>query len=416
MKILQVNRYHFIAGGAERYYFNLSELLSKNGEQVVCFSQKNIKNIKRFSNKYFINELSKKKSYNFKFGLKIFSKTAYNFEAAENFSKLLWKFKPDIIHLHGIVYHISPSILVEARRKNIPVIMTLHDYSLLSPNLVLFHNGKICEVTKKRNFYKAFFHKCVRNSYIESLAGALIYQLHDAFGLYEKNIDLFIAPSRYIRQKYIEYGYDKRKIIHLNNFINTIDYGENNCLERDYVLYFGRIQEHKGVGLIIEAAKRLPSINFIIMGDGSEKSKLQRKVIANNLKNVTFLPHLPLNKMKNILARARYVLVPSVWYENQPYTILETFALGKPVIASRIGGIPEVVINKKNGFLFEPGNINEFTRKILELWENKIKTKRMGVYARKLINERFSSELHYRKLMKIYRTVLRSKHDELYAR
>jgi len=195
MRILQVNNHHRIVGGTERYYFDLSQLLIKHGHQVAHFSMHHSDNKPSKFNKYFVSHFSfehAKKRDN----LKVFSRTLYCFESKRKINTLLDKFRPDIVHIHNIYNHISPSILPEIKKRNIPIVQTVHDYHLLGPNPSLFHSGEICEIYKQ-GFCKPFFHKCVGNSYLASAITSLTLYLHTMFRIYQKSIDLFstIAAS-----------------------------------------------------------------------------------------------------------------------------------------------------------------------------------------------------------------------------
>lgn len=400
MRVLQINKYHHIEGGAERYYLGLSNLLKKKGLEVAHFSMHNPKNEQSNWEKYFVSNISFK-SVSPRNGWKILGRMIYSFEAKNKIGKLLDVFRPDIVHIHGIYYHISPSILLEIKKRKIPVVYTLHDYHLLTPNITFFHDGKICEITKKNNFYKAVLHKCVKDSYFASFLAATTLQIHRAFNIYKKNVDYFIAPSLFMKNKTIEYGFDPEQILHLPNFVECSK--KKTKSKGDYVLFFGKISEQKGLSLFIELARKLPNINFKIAGSGSDESFFKNKVKSYGLKNIFFLGFLPQNKLQRVISGSSFTIAPSLWYENQPYSILESFTFEKPVVASRIGGIPELVEDGKNGILFEPGNVKECSEKVTRLWANPKLVKKMGIYARQKVKRDFNPEEHYNKLLEIYK-------------
>lgn len=400
MKVLQINKYHHIVGGAERYYLELSGLLKKKGLEVAHFSMHHPKNEKSRWKKYFVSNVSLK-GVNLKNEWKILGRVVYSFEAKNKISKLLDVFKPDIVHIHGIYYHISPSILPEIKKRKIPVVYTVHDYHLLTPNITFFHDGAICEITKKKKFYKAIFHKCVKNSYFASFLATVALSAHRTFNIYKRNVDYFIAPSLFMKKKLVEYGFDSKQILHLPNFVK----GPRNKKrsKEDYVLYFGKISEQKGLSFLIELARKLPNISFKVAGGGSEESFFKKKAKSYKLKNVSFLGFLPSRKLQKVISESKFTIVPSLWYENQPYSVLESFVLAKPVVASRIGGIPEIVEDGKSGLLFKTGNLEEGIKKVSSLWANPKLAKKMGIYAQQKVEKDFGPDKHYNKLLKIYK-------------
>ncbi len=400
MRVLQINKYHHIVGGAERYYLELSNFLEKKGVEVAHFSMHHPKNEPSNWEKYFVSKISFK-GVNPRNGWKILGRMIYSFEAKNKMGKLLDVFRPDIVHIHGICYHISPSILPEIKKRKIPVVYTLHDYHLLTPNITFFHDGKICEITKKNNFYKAVLHKCVKDSYFASFLAATTLQIHRAFNIYKKNVDYFIAPSLFMKNKTIEYGFDPEQILHLPNFVECSK--KKTKSKGDYVLFFGKISEQKGLSLFIELARKLPNINFKIAGGGSDELFFKNKVKLYKLKNVSFLGFLSSKKLQKVISESRFTVVPSLWYENQPYSVLESFALAKPVVASNIGGIPEIVEDGKDGILFKLGDLEECVEKVSTLWNDPGLVRKMGIYAQQKVKRDFSPKKHYDELLRIYR-------------
>lgn len=409
MKILQINSHHKMIGGTERYYLELSELLREKGHLVANFSRLSQDNYPSKWEKYFLSELNFSKS-DYKSFVKKVSRMFYSLEAKRKIGELLDDFKPDIVHIHNIYYYISPSILSEIKKRKIPVVQTVHDYQLISPCLNLFSNGRVNEDTKKHCYYKAVLSKSIKGSYVASLMAAVASYIQHIFRLYEKHIDYFVTPSKFVRKKLIEYDFDPKKIIHLPNFTNfSPSKTPNKQYKEKYVLYFGRLDEEKGAMFLLEVAKTLPQVAFKMIGKYSdEKTKMKMKNFLSeySIKNVTILKYQEGAKLRQSIAGSLFVVVPSLWYENMPYTVLESYALGKPVVASRIGGIPEIVKDKKTGLLFNPGDTNDLEDKILCLWNDKIIVKSMGVNARRYVREEFDSEGHYRKIMNIYKKAI----------
>jgi len=407
MKILLVNNHHKLLGGAEKYYFDLTKLLTSKGHQVAHFSTQDPENVSSKWSRYFVKKLDFSRNNFRSFHSKI-TNMFYSTSAKKSIARLLDDFKPNIVHLQNIYYYISPAILSEIKKRKIPIVQTLHDYQLITPSVTLFHNGKVCEITKPHNYYKALLHKCVKDSYVASLMAVLASYLQRVFNFYDKYVDIFIAPSLFLKNKFVEYGFEPGRIVHISNFIETQPTTNNlkSTTNPRFVLFFGRLLEFKGVNLILEAAKVLPQINFKIAGDGPVEKGLIKLTKKLKLKNVEFLGRLKENQLKRVILRSMFCVVPSIWYENQPYSIMEAFSLGKPVVASRTGGIPETVREGESGLLFEPGNVKEFSDKILKFWKNSGKVKTMGKNAKALIKNKYLSDKYYKKLMAIYQSLI----------
>ena len=279
---------------------------------------------------------------------------------------------------------------------------------------------------------------------LASLFGALENYFYWLFGIY-KNIDLFITPSKFLKNKFIEFGIPEKKIVYLPNFvkaqkchpefqkchpefisgsenINTeqiLKQVQNDKKQNNYLLYFGRLSKEKGIDILIKAMALVNSnIKLKIVGDGSEKENLKK--MAEKLKinsQIQFLDHKNQNELKKIIKNSLTVIVPSQWYENCPLSILEAFSFGKSVVASNLGGISELVEEEKTGFLFEPGNAKDLAEKINLLLASEgdttscrlqDKLNLMGKFAQEEIEKKYNPEIHYQKLMEIYESLLSS--------
>ncbi len=404
MNILQINKFYHIHGGADQYFFEVSKILENYSHKVVYFSMHHHLNFSTKWSKNFVNNISYEKLEKRNL-LKIISKLIFSSEDKNKISHLLVNFKPHLAHLHSIYHHVSPSVVLELKKRNIPMVQTLEDYHLIAPNYNLFHNSYICEITKPNKFYKAILHKCVKNSYIFSIAEVFEKYLHYWLGWERNYVDYFIAPSKFMRNKLIEYGLASEKIICLPHFVDSKQFKPNYKLG-DYIIYFGRLSPEKGINYLLEAMKLLPKIKLKVVGRGSQESELRimNKELGN--KNVEFVGFKVGAELKKLIANSRFTILPSVWYEVFGLSILESFASGKSVIASDIGGIPETVKDKFNGLLFEPGNVDDCAEKISRLWSNPLLCRKMGKNARECVEKKFGPEEHYEKLMNIYKIIL----------
>lgn len=403
MKILLINNYHFKKGGAEKAYFDTAKILESNGHEVAFFSTKHSLNVATPWEKYFVDNIDyEDKDFSIWKKIKIAQKIIFNFQAKKNLEKLIRDFKPDIAHLHNIYHQLSPSIIYALKKHRVPMVLTLHDYKIISPNYNLFLNGRIWE---KRTALNCVKDRCVKNSYSKSIVCFLEKIIHNALGSYEK-IDTFISPSNFLIRKFEEFGF-KGDVKYIPNPIENVT--DNLILKNNTnanaLVYYGRLSKEKGVGVAIKAMKFLDkSEKLQIIGDGPEKDNLL--VLAKKLKlesQIEFLGFKSGEELQKILVEAKAIIIPSIWYENMPYCIAESLALGKIVIASNIGGIPDLIFDEKNGFLFKPNSCEDLAEKIRNLDKydlNKIKNE-----AKKSIAY-FSNENYYNQIINLFSSLI----------
>lgn len=422
MRILQVNKFYYPHAGADKYFLDLTAALKAAGQETAVFAMTSPRNLKSPDAKYFVSEV-KLRGGGLKDQLKIPGRI-YNFEAKRKFARELDDFKPDIIHIHNIYHQISPSILNAAKKKKIPVIMHLHDYSLICPNYHLYSHGHYCQkCIDQKNYWPCFYNNCYDSLY-KSFGAALETTIHHKWlHIYEKNIDLLIAPSEFMRRLVIESGWPEEKMITIYNpappvaeeFIkNPNEYiAKNENQEEDYLLYFGRFAAEKGIDSLIQAVSGVdknqnlrtdnPKIKLHLAGAGPEEKKI-RANFAPEIKNglIKFVGQLSGQPLKNEVAQARAVVFPSVWPENMPLALLESLAQGKIVIASRVGGLPEIIKDKINGFLFAAGDIKELETVIKTVYELKPETlKKIKLKALERA-QGLNPDDHLDKILKIY--------------
>ena len=399
MKILLVNKFFYLKGGAEKYFFNLIELLKKEGHQIAVFSMKDKKNFPSPFERFFIKKIDFQKKENiFREGKKFFH-LLYSFEARQKFEKLLKEFQPEIIHFHNFAHQLTPSILPLAKKSGAKTVMTLHDYKLICPNYRLFTQGKICERCRVHKYYQALFHRCMK-SYLKSLAVCLEMILHKIVLRSYRFIDYFFCPSLFIRDKCLDWGIEKKKLVYLPHFLDPQDEPSFNF--RNYILYFGRISQEKGIRNLIEVVGNLKGVNLRIVGKGKEKEKLQKIVFERKYLNIEFLGYKTQRELKELIRGARFVILPSLWYENAPLAVLESYAQGRAVLASRLGGLKEIVLDDQTGYLFQPNDLKEIQEKISSLYFNLEKLERLGKGAFSFLKENFSSGKHLEKLLIFY--------------
>ncbi len=397
MKILFINKFLYPNGGSETYCFNLAQFLKYKGHKVQFFGMDHSKNIVH-------NDLNLGVA-NTEFKKISFSKIVYPFkiiysaEARRKIKELINYFKPDIVHLNNYNFQITPSILYEIKKYNIPIVMTLHDYQLVCPNHMLYldHKRQICEACKGRNYISCIKNKCLHNSRIKSILAAFEGWIYFKLRTYEKYIDAYISPTIFLKNKLIEFGESGERISVLPNFIGKPK-GLDEGLKDNYVLYFGRLSPQKGIKTLLNAAEMLPEIKFKIAGAG----ELQDEIKGGNIE---FLGFQSGDLLKSLISNALFTIYPSEWYENCPMSVLESQMYGTPVIGARIGGIPELIDDGVDGVLFEPGDINGLIEKIRMLYYNR---SLLLDFSKKCANkaEKYLVNGYYDQLIKIYKQAI----------
>lgn len=401
MRILLVNKFHYLKGGSEKYYFELAELLREKGHEVAFFSMKDEKNIKTGCKEYFVEPIDLNSESKLKALDVIYSK-ANKLKMKE----ALEDFKPDIVHLNNFQRQLSESIIEAVNEKKIPIVFTAHDLEAVCPNKTMLDgHSNICELCKKGNYVNCIKKKCIKNSLLKSILGAIETNYYRRNKVYTKKIDAIITPSNFYKKKLVDYGVSPNRIYALKNFLDVKKFNMEQKNE-EYALYFGRLSKEKGILNLIEAFSNIKRQKLYIAGEGPEKEKIKELIKKNNMENnIKLLGFLNEEDMKRVIANANFIVLPSIWYDNCPYSILEALTIGKPVVGSAIGGIPELVENEKNGLVYKFDDIKELKEKMILLFENKDLVKKMGENARKIAIEQYSKDYYYGELIKIYKKV-----------
>ena len=403
MKILMVNKFHYLKGGSEKYYFELAELLKENGHEVAFFSMKDEKNIKTDCKEYFVEPIDLNTGSKLKALDVIYSK-----ENKKKMEEALEEFKPDIVHLNNFQRQLSASIIDPIKKRNIPIVFTAHDVQAICPAIIMMDNDKnICEKCMKGKYLNCIKKKCNKGSTLKSIVGALEGYYYRTKNIYTKKIDFIITPSEFYRGKMIEDGIPGNKIKALHNFVELKDY-DLDVIDDGYALYFGRLSKEKGILNLIEAFTKLKEGKLYIAGEGPEKETIENIIKENKLEDrVKLLGFLNSDQMKETIRKCKFVVVPSIWYENCPYSVMETLAIGKPVIGADIGGIPELVINDRSGLTYKYDSVEELSNKMKELFKNEELVKEFGTNAKKQANELYGKDVYYKNIMSIYEKLVK---------
>lgn len=403
MKILLINRNHFIEGGADRVYLNTGNLLEEHNFEIAYFSTQNVQNLFSEYTEYFAKDFNPR-SVGILEKFKSIKNYLYNTDASKKLSNLINQFKPDIAHIHLFYGSLSASILKTLNEYEIPVVITIHDYRLLCPaNAMLDRHSIICEKCKGGKFYNCTFKRCSN--------GNLFYSTIISIEAYMRKfvidplsfIDHFIFVSEFSLNKHI--SFDQRfesKSSHLYNFTSSSILYE--FIKGEYLLYYGRLSKEKGIVNLISAVKNTKS-KLKIVGDGPQKEEILHEI--NGCEGIEYLGFKSGLELKELIERCSYVVVPSEWYENNPMTIVEAFSLGKPVIGAKIGGIPELV-SDETGVIFESGNVLDLSDAISSAINLDINEyKRISKNCLKFAEENFSKNKHFDSLENIYQSLIR---------
>ena len=403
MRILLVNKFHYLKGGSEKYYFELANLLREKGHQIAFFSMKNKKNVETGEKEYFVNEIDLNTGSKLKALDVIYSK-----ENKKKMIEALEDFKPDIVHVNNFQRQLSESIIEAVNERKIPVIYTAHDVQAICPAITMLDRDKeICELCKNGKYLNCIKKKCIKDSSLKSILGAIEGKYYRIKKVYNKKIAYIITPSKFYRQKLIEDGIKANKIEAIHNYIDVNQYNLQTD-DQGYALYIGRLSKEKGILNLIEAFSNLKNEKLYIAGDGPERERIENIIKDRHLeKNILLLGYLNQDQVKEYLRKARFVVVPSIWYENCPYSILETQAIGKPVIGTNIAGIPELVQDKVNGLTYQYDDIKELEEKMKILFENRSLAEEYGKRAKEIATKEYSKEKYYSKIVEIYEKAIK---------
>ncbi|MFI3238972.1 MAG: glycosyltransferase [Bacteroidales bacterium] len=389
MRILLSNKFYYRRGGDCVCTINLEELLKEHGHEVAIFSMQHPENLPSNYSKYFPSEVRFKSIGGI---YKTFTRPFGSKDVIQRFQELINDFKPDIIHLHNIHTQLSPIIGEVAAKNGIKVIWTLHDYKLICPRYDCLRNGEvICEecFTDKSKVLK---YNCMKNS---KIASKIAYR--EAITWSRERLEgfttHFIAPSQFMADKMIQAGFSKSKINTLCNFIDIDKTFREEYDKGDYYCFIGRLSHEKGVKTLIEAANQLP-YKLKVIGGGELMDELRGIAKAN----IEFVGFKQWDEIKEIVGKARFSVIPSEWYENNPLSVIEAQCLGTPVLGAKIGGIPELIENNISGMIFESRNTIDLKHGIEAMFKQNFDYSELA----KNSQHRYSALNHYNNLMKIY--------------
>ena len=402
-KLLSLNTYNYRRGGSDAVFLDHDALFREMGWETAVFTMHHPKNEPSLWSPYFADELEFGHAYSIWNKMAMAGKVIYSWEARNKLAKLLDKFTPDIAHAHCIYHHLSPSVLSLLHERGIPTVMTAHDLKLACPAYKMLNKHGICEKCKHGNLSHVILNRCIHNSLATSSLVAVESAIHKGLGLYKNNLDRVVTPSRFFRQKLMEWGWPADKLVYIPNFLDHSQYSPDYNPGK-YFFYFGRLAPEKGIDTLIRSASQA-GVWLQIAGTGPYEQEL--KAVADKYGGkIDFLDYCSGNKLWELIRKARAVVLPSQWYENAPISILEAYASGKPVVGARIGGIPEMIPSAEVGWLFESGDVEQLAeclRNIQDMADDSLIE--MGVQARCHVADNFSKARYINEFIALYRSL-----------
>jgi glycosyltransferase involved in cell wall biosynthesis len=405
MRILFCNKYNYPFSGTETYIFEAIELLRSKGHEVALFSMADPRGMRSPYDQHLPKSIDFKKPVQWQQRAALAAHAIYSSDARLKIRAMIADFRPDVAHVRNVYHHLSPSILWELKAQNIPVLYHLNDFKVLCPSYNLVSHGEACEACKGGSFWHAMKEQCYpgRTGQLMLVLEAYVHRL---LGTYRKCVDCFLAPSQFVRDKFVEHGWDADKFEVLRHFQSAKDVVARNPNDAA-ILYFGRLSPEKGLYDLLHAMHRLPQLRLVVAGDGSERARLEQLSAELSLQNVAFAGRLNGRELESVIATSRFTVLPSHAYETLGKTILESYAWGRAVVASDLGSRRELVHPGVTGLLYKPGDIAALTSALELLGRYSDLADRMGNSGRELVLRDHSPDAHYETLMNVYERLVR---------
>lgn len=396
-RVLMVNKFLYPRGGAEVYMLDLARMLAERGVETSFYAMRDPRNRDVDTSAYFPSPVDFEAPAGLRGRARAGGRMLYSMSARRGMSRLLADRTVDVAHLHNIYHQLSPSVLAPLRTAGVPVVMTVHDYKLVCPVYTLQSNGRLCERCVGGHYHHVVARRCNRGSLSGSTMVGFESWLHRALRSYLDGVDVFVAPSRYLARKLVAGGYSATRIVVIPNVVECAGVLTD---PGDSVLYAGRLSHEKGVDVLIDslAGSRL---ELRIAGDGPQRGALERLARDRGVPAV-FLGHLAPDRLAAELEAARVVAVPSTWPENCPLIVLEAMAAGRPVVATGVGGLPELVADGETGLLVRPGDPTSLAGALTRLTADRNLARDLGAAGRRRALLRHSQDAHLAAVLAAY--------------
>ena len=403
-RLLAINNYFYRRGGAESVFLDQIDLFAAAGWDVVPFAMEHPDNLPSPWSDYFVSEIEYGRINGPITKARQAAKIIFSLEARRKIRALIARVQPSVAHAHNVYHHISPSIFDVLKAEGVPVVMTAHDLKLACPAYKMLSHGEVCERCRGGRIHNLLLRRCVKDSAVVSGLVFLETLVHRSFGLYRDTLDCLIAPSRFYRDKLVEWGWDASRIAYIPNFVDAEQFTPW-CNEGNYFVYAGRLAPEKGLGTLIRAAA-LAHQRLVLVGAGPEEAALRQLAFELDA-DIVFAGHMAKPELKQLIGESRALVLASEWYENAPISVLEAYALGRPVIGTRIGGIPELIVHNKTGVLVAPGNVSMLAEALASMAKLPPTARnRLGAAGRDWVLREFSPEKYRDRTMALYETVV----------
>lgn len=399
-RLLSINNYFYRRGGAEVVFLEQNRLFEEIGWEVIPFAMHHPENQPSPWQRYFVDEIEFGHDYALSEKIGMASKIVFSAEARKKIGALVEHARPQIAHAHNVYHHISPSIFGALKQHGIRTVLTLHDLKIACPAYKMLTHDGICERCKGGKLWNVVTNRCVKGSATLSalaLAEAVVNRL---MGSYTRNVDRFVVPSRFFIEKFVEWGYPRDRFVHIPNFVNT-DALQPAGDPGTAFTFFGRLGPEKGLHTFVRAVAQA-GVQARIVGTGPEEASL--RTLATSLgADVAFLGYRSGEALFDAIRTSRAIVLPSEWYENAPMSIMESYALERPVIGAAIGGIPELMRCGETGELFESGNVDALAN-LLRVYAMKSTAEiaAMGRSARAWMVEDFTDIRYRERVLALY--------------
>ena len=392
MRILVVNKFYWAKGGAERVMFDLVDGYRRAGHEVIPFSMKSARNRVSEWSGHFVPEIDYEAVRGAAGQFGAAARAIWSRDARRRIVALVREARPDVAHLHNFHHQLSPSIVDGLRAEGVPAVHTLHDYKVICPNYLLYTEGAPCERCRGGRFHEAIRHRCVRGSLAGSAVAAIEMAFHRWRHTLERGITRFVSPSRFLRDKLLEFGFDPGRVSVVPNGIRLDEGLPRAAAPGHGFLFAGRLSREKGVATLIEATARTEGLRLTIAGTGPEEEPLRRLARERAGDRIEFLGHLDREVLLARVRAARAVVMPSQWYENAPLAALEALASGTPVVATRLGGLPEIVRDGECGLVVPPGDPDALAAAMARLETDATLAGRLGAGGREIVEAEYGLE------------------------
>ncbi|MGA2376073.1 MAG: glycosyltransferase family 4 protein [Candidatus Sulfotelmatobacter sp.] len=414
MRILFCNKYNYPFSGTEVYLFEAMELLRSRGHEVALFSMADPQGNATPYDRHFVPHIDFKGRSRWFEKVRLAGRAIYSREARRRIQGMIADFRPDVAHVRNIYHHLSPSILWELKAQKVPVIYHLNDFKVLCASYNLVLRGEACEACKGGEFWHALKEKCYPGWGARMTLVAEAY-LHKWAGTYEKCVDRFLAPSQFVRDKFVEHGWDPGRFEVLPHF-QPVRAATGRVAEDAPLLYFGRLSAEKGVDDLLHAMQRLPNLRLMIAGDGPERGRLEQLAGELGLRNVEFAGHMRGAELQRAIAGARFTVLPSHAYETLGKTILESYAAARAVVATDLGSRRELVQAGKTGLLYRTGDVEQLASALRFLSSQSELADQMGRAGWERMRREYTPQAHYEALVGLYEQVIAARNRSAGAR